>query len=246
MATAPAMTATAAALVEAARVMAAQGLVTAFGHISARVEGPGGPACLITPAADLLDVVEADLVTVSTADLLRARAAPILPQRAPRETWLHLAIYQRRPDVMAVARGQPLSTFVAGALAAELEPIHGQAAWLGRRVPVHPDAALVRSQPAGEAAATSLGEQQALVLRGNGAVAVGATAAEAVTRLWLLDTACRVWVQAKAAGRPAGLSDDEVAGWQAAAPPLLARLWDHLRRPPRTANTFPQPSTALH
>ncbi len=63
-----------------------------------------------------------------------------------------------------------------------------------------------------------------------GAMAAGTTPGAAVARLHLLDDACRVWLQARAAGDPQPLDADDVAAWRAAAPPLLDRLWAHLAR----------------
>ena len=113
---------------EAAHVLARLGLVTSFGHVSARA----GTAMLITPAADLATVTEASLVEVP----LTATALP-LPASAPAEAWAHLALYQARPDAAAIARAQPPSAFAAAAVTSELLPLHGQAAWLGESVPVH-------------------------------------------------------------------------------------------------------------
>src|SRR5579875_1519359 len=114
---------------EAGRVLAGLGLVTAFGHVSARA----GNAMLITPATELGEVA-ADRVVRVPLD------AGVLPAGAPAEAWAHLALYRRRPDVDAVARAQPPSAFAAGAAADPggrgIEPLYGQAAWLGERVPV--------------------------------------------------------------------------------------------------------------
>ncbi len=214
-----------AAVAGAAHVVARLGLVTAFGHVSAR----DGDHMLITPAADLAGVTAADVVAVPLD-------ADALPPAAPPESWLHLAVYRRRADVGAIVRGQPPSAFAVGAVTTALVPLHGQAAWLGRRVPVHPGTRLLRSREPAEAAAASLGDADALVLRGNGALAAGATPGIAVARLHLLDDACRVWLQARAAGDPQPLDADDVAAWRAAAPPLLDRLWAHLARP-TTAGT---------
>jgi hypothetical protein len=46
--------------------------------------------------------------------------------------------------------------------------------------------------------------------------------------MFLLEIACRVWLDAAAVGSPAPLPPDEVLGWQAAAPQLLPRLWQQL------------------
>lgn len=200
----------------AARVLAALGLVDAFGHVSARV----GETVLVTPPIAPADVDADGLVAVPLD-------AAELPAGAPPETWLHLAVYRARPDVGAVARAQPESALVVGAEVTELAPVHGQAAWLGRRVPVHPVPRLLRTAALGTHAAASLGAADAMVLRGNGAVTTGTHPGIAVARMHLLDTACRVWARTRA---PAILDDEDVAAWRAAAPPLLERLWTHLSR----------------
>ncbi|MEJ2884990.1 class II aldolase/adducin family protein [Actinomycetospora aeridis] len=194
----------------------ATGLVTAFGHVSARV----GDLVVITPPTAPGDVTADTLVTVGVAaDELPADAAP--------ETWAHLAVYRARPDVAAVARAQPEAAFAAAAVARELAPLHGQAAWLGRRVPVHELARLLRDPDRAAAAARTLGDEDAVLLRGNGALTVGDTPGAAVARMWLLDAACRVHLAA--AGHQArALDDEDVAAWRQAAPPLLDRLWRHL------------------
>ncbi len=219
---------------EAANVLSRLGLVTAFGHVSARVSasvpGPGsapaGGSMLITPAADLAGVTAVDVLEVPL------RTPGPLPAGVPAEAWVHLALYQARPDAAAIARAQPLSAYAAAATATSLVPLHGQAAWLGESVPVHDGAALLRSRLA-ERAARSLPSGEALLLRGNGAVTLGATAGLAVARMWLLAAACEVYLAARqAAVTP--LSAEEIASWRAAGHELLPRLWEHLRRRPGT------------
>jgi HCOMODA/2-hydroxy-3-carboxy-muconic semialdehyde decarboxylase len=212
------------ALVEAAHVLAGLGLVTAFGHVSVR----HGESLLITPPREL-DLVDPDeLVEIPLA-------TDELPLGAPPEAWGHLAVYRARPDVMAVARAQPEAVLAAGAVTDRITPLHGQAAWLGASIPVHDDARLVRSAELAERAARTLGDSDALVLRGNGALTVGAAPGLAVTRMWLLDAACRMHLAAHAAGPVTTLGPEEIAAWRAAAPPLLDRLWAHLRRTAGTA-----------
>jgi HCOMODA/2-hydroxy-3-carboxy-muconic semialdehyde decarboxylase len=200
----------------AARVLARHGLVTAFGHVSARV----GERVVVTPPIAPGEVTADALVTVDLA-------AEELPAGAAPETWGHLAVYRARPDVAAVARAQPESAFAAAAVATELAPLHGQAAWLGRRVPVHPTARLLRTPALAAAAAATLADADAVLLRGNGALTVGDSPGLAVARMWLLDASCRVHLSA-AGHDPRPLDDDDVDAWRAAAPPLLERLWRHL------------------
>ncbi len=209
---------TSADVAEAARVMAGLGLVTAFGHVSAR----RGDTVLITAAAELGEVEAGDVVEVP----LHARR---LPPEAPAEAWLHLAVYAARDDVAAIARAQPVETFTAAALGRDrFLPSHGQAAWLGDHVRVHNSALLARDAALADAAAADLGpSSHALLLRGNGAVTVGADPGLAVSRMWLLAATCHVWTSAPGA---TPLTAAEIAAWQRAQDELLPRLWRQLRR----------------
>jgi HCOMODA/2-hydroxy-3-carboxy-muconic semialdehyde decarboxylase len=212
---------------EAANVLARLGLVTAFGHVSARA----GESMLITPAADLACVNPAGVIQVPLA--ASARPGGTLPAGAPAEAWAHLALYHARPDAAAVARAQPASAFAAAATVSVLVPLHGQAAWLGESVPVHDEAALLRSPEQAELAAACLPAGEALLLRGNGALTLGATPGLAVARMWLLAAACDVYLTALAASGAnpvTPLSDEEIASWRAVGGELLPRLWHHLRR----------------
>jgi ribulose-5-phosphate 4-epimerase/fuculose-1-phosphate aldolase len=219
---------------EAARVLARLGLVTAFGHVSARA----GDSMLITPAADLAGVTAASVIEAPLA-------ARVLPAGAPAEAWAHLALYRARPDAAAIARAQPAAAFAVAAVATVMVPVHGQAAWLGESVPVYGDAALLRSADRAERAASCLPAGEALLLRGNGALTLGAAPGLAVARMWLLAAACDVYLAALSASRAASganpvttLSDGEIASWRAVGGELLPRLWEHLRSRPGSAGPW--------
>lgn len=206
------------AVAEAANVLAGLGLVTAYGHVSARA----GKAMLITPAADLAEVTASAVIEVPLA------AAPPLPAGVPAEAWAHLALYRARPDAAAIARAQPVSAFAAAATTTSLVPLHGQAAWLGASIPVHDSAVLLRSPELAERAARALPVGDAILLRGNGAITLGAAPGLAVARMWILAAACEVYLAAPYSTTP--LSADEITSWRAVGDELLPRLWQHLRR----------------
>lgn len=203
----------------AARVLSALGLVTAYGHVSARA----GTAMLITPAADLATVGGAAVIEVPLT-------ATALPPGAPAEAWAHLAVYRARGDAGAIARAQPPGAFAAAAVTSALPVLHGQAAWLGASVPVHDSALLLRSADLAGQASGSLREGEALLLRGNGALTVGVTPGIAVARMWLLSAACDAFLAARPAGPVQPLSAAEIASWRAVQNELLPRLWEHLSR----------------
>jgi HCOMODA/2-hydroxy-3-carboxy-muconic semialdehyde decarboxylase len=192
---------------------------------------------LITPAADLGRVTVADLVEVELS-------AASLPPGAPAESWAHLAVYQARPDVAAVARAQPPAAFAAASALSDnaqaggrppvtapvLPLLHGQACWLGTQVPVHQDARLLRSGELAAAAASALGSSDAVILRGNGALTCGTSPGLATARMWLLAAACETWLAAAACGTPRPMGPAEAESWRTVAGELLPRLWLHLGR----------------
>jgi HCOMODA/2-hydroxy-3-carboxy-muconic semialdehyde decarboxylase len=219
------------AVAEAANVLARLGLVTAYGHVSARA----GQVMLITPAADLAEVTAAQVIEVPLT------AAAPLPAGVPAEAWAHLALYRTRPDAAAIARAQPASGFAVAATTTSLIPLHGQAAWLGESIPVHDSAVLLRSPELAERAAFTLARGEALLLRGNGAITLGAAPGLAVARMWILAAACEAYLAARGVRGTMGtgfdtpywvtpLSADEIASWRAVGDELLPRLWQHLRR----------------
>ena len=183
-----------AAVALTARMLAAAGLVEAFGHVSARLHGGG---FLITPTSPLLDAVADTVITVDDAGTViddPAKAAPL-------ETPLHAAIYRARPDVGAVCRGHGPAMVAWGVEVEDLPLRHGLGAIAGVRIPVHPDFDLIASAESGERAAATLGLHHGALLRANGGFAVGADLLEAATRLWFLEERARVVL---AAGPSAG------------------------------------------
>ena len=224
------MTETAQEITDAARVLAALDLVTAYGHVSARA----GDHLLITPAALLGGIRDTDLIRVPLD-------ATALPPGAPGESWLHLSIYARRPDVGAIVRAQPPAALPIAAVTTALLPLHGQGCWLGRSVPVHDDARLLRERALADAAAETLGAGAALLLRGNGAATTATSPGLAVARMWLLSATCQAWLSAAASGSVRSLTDAEIDAWQAAEGDLLPRLWRYLQGK-ATADTDPDAS----
>lgn len=96
------------------------------------------------------------------------------------------------------------------------------------RCPCTDDSRLVRDADAGTAVARAIGAAPAVVLRGNGAVTRGATLAEAVARMWLLERSAEL---ALAAGPDASaLPDHEQAWWRERSDELLPRMYDFLVR----------------
>ncbi len=174
-----------------ARMLAATGLVEAFGHVSART--PDG--FLITSTRPLFEAAEEDVIAVEGGTPV---AGPV--NYVPLETPMHAAIYQARPDVGAICRGHPPYAVTWGVSTEPLPLLHGLGGMAGRVVPSHPDIELIKTPGAGQAVAETLGDHASVLLAANGCLAVGEDLSEAAARLWYLEERARVAVQVRMAG----------------------------------------------
>jgi len=205
---------------DAGRVLSHAGLVTAFGHVSART---APDELVITPPRPLAQVdAGSPFVTVQTT-------AVELPPGAAKESWIHLAIAARRPDVMAICRAQPETATALASAGVPIRPLHGQGSFVGPEVPVFDDPRLVRDRARAERLVDTLGEAPAVIMRGNGAVTVGTSVAHAVARMWVLEASARINATAAAAGRTTTLTADEQSAWRHTEIELCERIWAHLR-----------------
>jgi ribulose-5-phosphate 4-epimerase/fuculose-1-phosphate aldolase len=152
-----------------------------------------------------------------------------LPKGVPGEAWVHWAIYESRPDVGGICRAQPpISTAVTSA-GLPIRPLHGQGAFLGEEVPVYDDARLIRGREAGEALAEDLGNAGGIVMRGNGAVTVGASVGTAAARMWVLERSAEMNQVAASAGTPHPLGEEEFTYWESVSEEILERIWSYLK-----------------
>ncbi len=109
----------------ACRVLHHFRIVEGFGHVSARI--PGTERVLITPRRALgLVSAEAELVEVDLAGRQVGGAT-----NPPLEVPMHLGVYRRRPDVMAIARGHPRHVASYACAGEPLRVAHGFGANLG-------------------------------------------------------------------------------------------------------------------
>jgi HCOMODA/2-hydroxy-3-carboxy-muconic semialdehyde decarboxylase len=193
--------ATAEAVVAACRILTGERLTEAFGHVSARI---GDGRILISPAGPGLVSGTDDLLEVQLDHA--GAASPAVPG----EVHIHLSVYRARPDVSGVCRFHPPGGMAFSTLGAELLPTTSYGAFVGPRVPVHATSGLARSPAAGDAVAATLGAGAAVLLRGFGAVTVGACVEEATVRAVFLEREAVTSLAARGAGGGAPLEKDVV------------------------------------
>jgi ribulose-5-phosphate 4-epimerase/fuculose-1-phosphate aldolase len=178
----------------ACRVLTRFRIVEGFGHVSARI--PGGERVLITPRRALGLVTEAELVELD----LDGRQVAGEQGRPPLEVPMHLAVYRRRPEVMAIARGHPRHVAAYACAGAPLRVGHGFGANLGPVVPVFDQPFLVANAEMAEAVAETLGDAEAVILQSNGMLAVGHTVPHACVQALFLEETAQAQLLAEAAG----------------------------------------------
>jgi len=201
-----------------AGILARAGLVHAFGHVSERT----ADGFLLTPVVPPLGALGAADVRPLGPD-----GAPLDGDRSrvPLEAPMHAAIYAARPDVHAVCR---IHGRAAAAWSARAEPpplLHGFGGVV-EPVSMWPDADLIADAQAGAGVAATLGAGPAILLRGNGGLAVGQDLAEAAARAWCLEDRCEVAERTAGAGIP--FSADELARRNRWYAKETVRLWTWL------------------
>lgn len=198
-------------LVAANRILADQGVVDGYGHVSARHDGAPDRYLLARSIAPELvtadDILEYDLD--GNAIDARGRISYL-------ERFIHGEIYRRRPDVHAIVHTHSPSVIPFGVSTTPLRPLYHMGAFLGGGVPVFdikaaaggPTDMLVRDAALGRALAETLGARPVALMRGHGGVAVGSGLPEAVFRSVYTEINARLQAQAMLLGGSVTYLDD--------------------------------------
>ena len=220
-------------LVAANRILADQGILDGYGHVSARdPEHPDRFLLSRSQAPEMVtagDILEHDLDGNVIAT--RSGVNPFL------ERFIHAAIYRARPDVNAVVHCHSPSLIPFGATAAPLRPLYHMSAFLVGGVPVFDIRTvagdtdmLVRTPQLGQALAKTLGAHTVALMRGHGAVIVAADLQHAVFRSVYTELNARLQAQAMALGKVKFLDDDEARKAEATMGGTVQRPWELWRR----------------
>jgi ribulose-5-phosphate 4-epimerase/fuculose-1-phosphate aldolase len=234
-------------LVAANRILADQGVLDGYGHVSARHDRDPDRYLLSRSLAPELvsagDIMEWDLDSRPLDP--RGRAAYL-------ERFIHGEVYRVRPDVRAIVHHHAPSVIPFGASTVPLRPLFHMAAFLGGGVPVFdiraaaggPTDMLVSSAALGQALARALGEHSAVLMRGHGAVVVGASLTQAVARSVYMEIDARVAAQAIALGGEVRYLDaEEARRAQAVVEATLGRPWELWKRKAMTRCGGPTPGS---
>ena len=221
-------------VVAANRILANEGVVDAFGHVSVR--DPRNSARFVmarsrSPAlVELGDLMEFEL----DGTPVDARGRTVYGERM-----IHAAVYEARADVQSVVHDHSPGLLPFTITSAPLEPVIHTASVIGAKVPVWDirdrfgaTDMLVRTLDQGRDLAKTLGANTCALMRGHGAVVVGATVQQAVLTAIYLEVNANVLLRARGLGEPEKLSPAEIE--QSAAtqlsPLALDRAWEYFCR----------------
>ena len=200
-------------LVLANHILANEGIVDAFGHVSVRHSKNRSRYLLARHVAPALvsteDILEYDLDSnpISAKD-----KSPYL------ERFIHGEIYKARPDVMSVVHSHSPSVIPFSVSSVPLQPVFHMAPFVVEGIPVFdtrvvpgPKQRLVASTEAGRLLAQTLGNHPAVLILGHGTAVVGTSLQIAVGRSIYLEMSARIQAQAIALGGQITYIDLEAA-----------------------------------
>ena len=199
-------------LVTANRILAREGIVDAFGHVSVRHPAFIDRYCLSRARAP--ECIEAADIMQFALD-----GTPLEPAgRKPyAERFIHGAIYEARPDVRAVVHNHSPGVIPFGVTGVPLRPIMHMCASMGTEVPVWDSRTsfgdtnlLVTTVPMARDLAAALGPRSVALMRGHGCVVAGGSLREVVFNAIYLELNATLQQRASALGEVTFLSDEEV------------------------------------
>jgi ribulose-5-phosphate 4-epimerase/fuculose-1-phosphate aldolase len=226
-------------LVQANRILAREGVVDAYGHVSLR--HPDNPNHFILACSRSPELVEVDDLMVYELD-----GTPVTQtERRPyAERFIHGAVFEARPEIQAVIHNHSHEVIPFGVTGAKLRPLVHVAATMGGEVPVWDirehfgdcTTMLVVNMDQGRALAKGLGPNNVALMRGHGCVVVGTGLKQAVATAIYLQVNARLQLDAvRLAGSNDGinfLSKGEIEGATGAmlSPLSMARAWEYWQR----------------
>ncbi len=215
-------------LAAASRILAKQGVVDAFGHVSIR--HPDAPDRFLMSRALAPALVGPD--DIQQFDLDCTAIGDNRPSFL--ERFIHGEIYRARTDVMSVVHSHSPSVIPFGVVETPMRAMFHNAAFLAGGVPVFDISEkfgatdmLVGNPDKGVALAATLGERPVALMRAHGSVAVGPSLQVAVFRAVYTEVSARIQHQAHAYGGPiAALSQEEGALADAVNAGAALRAWN--------------------
>jgi ribulose-5-phosphate 4-epimerase/fuculose-1-phosphate aldolase len=217
-------------IVTANRILAHEGVVDSFGHVSAR--HPENPKHFLLSRARAPERIEVDDIMEFTldGDPIDARGrAPYL------ERFIHGGLYEARPDVQSVVHNHSPSVIPFGVTENKLKPLLHMCANIGHEVKTWDShekfgdtALLVESVAMGRDLARAVGPSPTILMRGHGATVAGVSVRHAVFVSIYLEVNAKLQMQAMVMGNIKFLTAGEIDKIiERTGPYTLNRAWEN-------------------
>jgi ribulose-5-phosphate 4-epimerase/fuculose-1-phosphate aldolase len=198
-------------LVIANRILAAEHVTDAFGHVSMRhSDDPKKFLLSRGRAPELIEAADIMTFTLEGATV-SGTGKPYL------ERFIHGAIYEARPEVQAVVHSHSYSVVPFSVIAERLRPIMHVCATIGADVPVWDPQSnfgdtdlLVSDMEQGRDLARALGPRTSVLMRGHGSTVAGGSVREAVYAAVMLEVNAQLQLKAQALGPVTFLTPGEI------------------------------------
>ena len=215
----------------ASRMLANEGVLDAFGHLSLR--HPTDPDRYLLPRSRSPQLIEPSDVLEYTLDSEPVKPSP---HRLFAERVIHGCIYQARPDVMAVCHHHAAAVLPFCIAGVPIVPVFHLGAAAGEDIPFWDqrdefgDTNLLVVKPEeGRSLARALGARPAVLMNHHGATVVGSDVRELVSRSIFMCQNAQFQLQAHMLGKVVPLSSGETkrAGSINAMPNVTGRTWEY-------------------
>jgi HCOMODA/2-hydroxy-3-carboxy-muconic semialdehyde decarboxylase len=184
-------------LVIANHILANEGVLDGYGHVSVR--NPANPARYFLARAGAPALVTAADITEYDLDSQPITGAATAGYQ---ERFIHGQIYKARPDVMAVIHCHCSDVIPFGATSVAMQPMYHMGYFIAEGVPVWDikkaggTDMLVRTNELGRALALGLADKSAVLMRGHGAAVVATSLHLVVGKAYYLNLNARLQMQA--------------------------------------------------
>jgi HCOMODA/2-hydroxy-3-carboxy-muconic semialdehyde decarboxylase len=214
-------------LVIANRILSHENVVDAYGHVSMR--HPENPQrYLLARSVSPEMVTQADIMEFE----LNGSAVGGDARQPYLERFIHGAVYEARPEVMAVVHAHAEDVLPFGITAAPLRPVIHSGSFMGAEVPVWDirdrfgdTNLLVTNMAQGRDLAARLAGNHVALMRGHGFVAAARSVIEVVRMSVYVPRNARVQLAAMQLGELKALSPGEIAARNAGYKPRSPETW---------------------
>ena len=200
-------------LVTANRILAREGVVDSFGHVSIR--HPDRSDRFVLSRARAPECIEVEDLMEFSLDGAAIDAGSRKPYA---ERFIHAAVYQAQPAVRAVVHNHSPSVIPFSVTSVPLSPLMHMCAGIGTGVPTWDSRTrfgdtnlLVTNMEMAVDLAAALGDRSAILMRGHGCVVAGVSLREAVFNAIYLQVNADLQMKARALGDVTFLSDGEIS-----------------------------------